>query len=203
MRHNFFSRKVPTAGGPKQEIAQFNPLAGKCFRDSTTAGSVFSSADCSSKLSVVFCQHRYPSPCRSVPTQNRPAYPFWLIITDLATNRFMWFKTLESTERSVNVSGSHLKQKGTITCLKKLGSSPQLQHLALPDVLKQIPNVRLWVPVSAALPAKRWATTTASKARLLVGLSAHFLATLPAAKTLTRLIEFERRRGLAPAAFSV
>lgn len=199
----YFSQIAPRCCLSKREIAQFPFTSAKAFRDSENQCQFISSADGSSKLSVVFCQHRYPSPCRSVPTQNRPAYPFSAGNPDLATNRYMWVLMLELAADFVNLFGGNTKQKGYFTWQKKLGSSQRLQHSALRAASKATVSARLLARASAALRAKQSVMTTVSKARLRVALLAHCPATSLAAKTTLTIRQFERRRGLFPAAFSV
>lgn len=197
------SQNAPNNSPSKRVFAQFSRWIALGFRDSDGPCTFISSAGGSSKLPVVFCQHRYPSPCRSVPTQNRPAYLRFGGFPDLATNRYMWFKQLELTVDIVNLTGGNTKQKGNLTCLRKLGSSRQLQHLDLLAVLKQIANVRWLAQVLAVSLAKQSVTTIVSKARLRAGLLVRCRATSLAAKTTQNLRNFERRRGQIPAAFSV
>ena len=198
-----FSQKARTTGQSKREFAQFRPASHVGFRDSDLQCQMQSSTDGSSKLSVVFCQHRYPSPCRFALTQSRPAYPLGAGIPDLATNRYMWLMQVELTQESVNLNGVNTKQKGNLTCLRNPGSSQRLQQLVLLAASKLTANVRLLARALAALQAKPSAITTVSKARLQAALSAHCPATSLAAKTLYHKLQFERRRGLSPAAFSV
>jgi len=203
MSHAHVSHNAPRDWQFEREIAQFRLASAVAFRDSETPCQMALSTDGSSKLSVVFCQHRYPSPCRSVPTQNRPAYPFSGGFPDLATNRYMWLIALELAAYFVNLVTGNTKQKGNFTCLKNLGSSRRLQLLVLLAALKATVNARLLVRVSAVSQAKQSAMTTASKARLQVALLAHCLATSLAAKTTHNTTQFGRRRGLSLAAFSV
>ena len=198
-----FSQIVPSGAGYKREFAQLALRVHKVFRDSKAACNLNLPTDGSSKLPVVFCQHRYPSPCRSVPTQNRPAYPHLGGISHLAANRWMWFDLVELAAYFVNLIPRNTKQKGKITCLRKLGLSQQQRPSALRAALNQTANARLWGPGSAASQAKQSATTTALKARLRAVLLARFRGTSLAANATQHLHNSKRRRGASPAAFSV
>jgi len=189
----------------ERETAQSDVIGWSAYRDSENTCDCHFAAGSSSKLSTAFCQHRYPSPCRSVPTQDRPAYSFHGAVNegipDLAGNRYTRATGLEVAAYFVDSCFGKKQNKGTSVCLRNLGFSQQLQQLAWLAVSTMTQSARLLALALAALLAKQSATTTVLKARLAALLSAHWLTI---SNTLQlRLVHFERRRGATPAALSV
>ncbi|SEW24196.1 hypothetical protein SAMN04488515_1791 [Cognatiyoonia koreensis] len=200
----FISRIAPMRAQSKREFAQI--AAGSTFVCSDSENSCESElvGSGSSKLLSTFCQHRYPSPCRSAFTQSRPTSHLGWVFPDLATNRYMWFMWLELAGYFVNLSNGNTKHKGNIKCSRNPGSSRFSQRPASLAASRMTQNAHLSALALAALLAKQSATTTVSKARLVAQSSAHWLTTSQAAKTLQQLLaQFERRRGPSPAAFSI
>lgn len=155
----------------------------------------------SSKPLSAFCQHRYPSPCRSAFTHSRPTYPSDYVFPDLATNRYMWFMWLELARECVTLCSRSKEQEGYLLCSRNPGSSRRSQPSVLLAVSTMTQNARLLAQALAVSLAKRSATTTVLKARLAAQSSARWQTI--SKTTQRKLTEFERRRGLSPAAFFV
>lgn len=198
-----FSRNAPIDAQSKREIAQIvvaSPLG--CY-DSEKPCDLLDAGDGSSKPLSAFCQHRYPSPCRFAFTQSRPASPFWGGFPDLATNRYMLLMLLELAQENVNVSTRSTNKEGNSSCSRKHTSSRQSRSLALQAALNLMRNARLLALALVSSLQKRQAQTQQLVHSVAQSL-ARCVTTSASAKTSQRkLTEFERRRGLSAAAFSV
>lgn len=167
---------------PRQEFAHFSQVDVAAFADRIFAVTNITSAEGSSKPSDVFCQHRYPSPCRSVLTPNRPANPF--VATPLAnfyrsTGSCLVFDVVQGETRAIT------KTKGIGSCRNVTSSSQQWLHSACQLASKQTVSVRSSARALAALQMKLSATETALTALLSVLSVARSLTTLLAAKPHT------------------
>ncbi len=110
---------------------------------------------------------------------------------------------LDVTKQNGDSACTFKLSKGPTTCLTNLGFSPLSQLSLLLVALKATASARLLALALVASSAKQSATTTASKAHLLVASLVRSLATLPVAKTnRLRLDNFERRQSNTLAAFS-
>lgn len=142
-----------------------------------------------------FCLVRDPHSCRSVPEKGQPVSFFGL----WAESCCNFLIALPVTGRNVASSAIEIKNKGTRTCLRKLGSSQEQQHSHWQDVSNLTLNGRLLVLAQAASPAKFLRTIDASKVHLLVDLSVRCLTNCNFFKTLivrsTRSPSNDRRRG--------
>lgn len=195
------SHNAPMRVQSGREFAQIAVASLRGCSDSEMLCNADIAVSGSSKPLSAFCQHRYPSPCRSAFTHSRPTYPSDYVFPDLATNRYMWFMWLELARECVTLCSRSKEQEGYLLCSRNPGSSRRSQPSVLLAVSTMTQNVRLLAQALVVSLAKHSATTTVLKARLAALLSAHWLTIFKT--TQRKLTEFERRRGLSPAAFFV
>ena len=123
-------------------------------------------AGCSSKHPPATCQHRYPSPCRSVQFQVRPADGVWAWAKTRPFSRTSENPDLAlRPELSDSEGGAHI-WKGRKQCLRLLGLLPLRLSSALQAVSTTMLSVPSQGPVLAALQAK-FLIMTAPQAPLL------------------------------------
>ncbi len=94
----------------------------------------FDADRCSSKRRPATCQHRYPSPCRSVLSQNRPVILFAKPPVSAAKRHFFNFGIEASAERRDSCSVRKIN-KGSIQCLRL----QQFSHLPQPSASAHAP----------------------------------------------------------------
>lgn len=168
--------------GFRQETAQNGLSANARYTDRQGVGKVGSAGGCSSKLPTALCQHRYPSPCRFVPTQNGPASLFQA--RQSAALRRGGEKQLVTGRSRVIFRGVEPSNKGNETCLRKQQSSHLQRSWVWAHVQASTPMVsaRWLAPLAAhwrqaprattprrahwrVLPQARFATTSTSAAK--------------------------------------
>lgn len=142
------------------------------------------SSGCPSKQTLTICQHRYPSPNRSVRTQDRPA--FHLYGASSAYRRGVMNSRLALSFVSLDFDATKTKNKRRRVCLKHQLSLQPLRRLALQVALNPMPNGRLLAQRAVVLQTKLSAMANVSMARLPVQLLARCLTTLLATKNTLR-----------------
>lgn len=125
------------------------------------------------------CLNCYPSLVRYDPSGIVPDIPFGV----LAENGLTPQVVLDSMKQGVKYGVTQHITGGISQCLKHLTFLHPLHSLALQLVSKMTQNARLLALALAVLLAKRLATTTVLKARLLAVLSVH----LPTISKVTHL----------------
>lgn len=149
----------------------FHAVTNTCQSQLTAASKPSSRADDSLNC--------YPSPDRFAHLWRLPVTPFLVS----AKNGIRAFVCVAFSNDIIDsgIIGKH--NKGFVQCLNHLLSLRLPRSLAFRLALKPTASAHLSALASAALLAKRLATTTVCKARLLADLSAHF----PTTSKVTRL----------------
>lgn len=117
---------APVDPAIRRETAQNSAFATSRFVCGAMNGTLNSAGGCSSKLPTALCQHRYPSPCRSVFTQDRPASLFWDALS--AALRARVNLLLVMIGQCAIYEGTNKTNKGNFLCLRKQRFWRSLQH---------------------------------------------------------------------------
>ncbi len=169
---------APQGMQSRREIAQTGGAKPECYAAASTTCHRQIADGCSSKRKSAHCQHRYPSPCRSVLSQSRPANPFWRQAYLSAAKRYAVRFMLDAGGKCVDSAVVNKINKGSIPCLTQNSLSLRRPHLRLAPVRASTPMVsaRLSALASAAWPVKRSAAI-APRARLSAQSAAHWPTT--------------------------
>ncbi len=169
---------APQGMQSRREIAQTGGAKPECYAAAPTTCHRQIADGCSSKRKSAHCQHRYPSPCRSVLSQSRPANPFWRQAYLSAAKRYAVRFMLDAGGKCVDSAVVNKINKGSIPCLTQNSLSLRRPHLRLAPVRASTPMVsaRLSALASAAWPVKRSAAI-APRARLSAQSAAHWPTT--------------------------
>lgn len=124
-----------TAQNRSARLSRYAAVARSCHRSIVAVRC--------SKCAAALCQHRYPSPRRSVQPKNRPASPF------SAAKRALGKIVLELPLWTGDSASIRKHEKGSNKCLKQLGSSQQLAFLHWQAARQTMLNVRLSAQAAA------------------------------------------------------
>lgn len=160
----------------KQKTAHFGSATIDSCCDSENACNRDFADGCSSKHSDATCQHRYPSPCRSAQFQVRPADGVFLSAKSRPFAAFACFTALALSGDFADSSGRAHIWKGTIPCLRLLGSLRLPLSSACRPAWTTTQSAHLLALAPVALLAKFW-TTIAPRAPLWVALPVHLPTT--------------------------
>lgn len=201
---NVFGKSTQINTDSKRIFAYFrySQLAG--FVSALLTRNLSASEDETSNFTPSYCQHRYPSPSRSVSIRNRPAYPFLTAAYELAEACLRprhRIAILPAADKSAEYRNS---QKGTYQCSRKHGLLHPSPASRLQVALTQMANALSSAPAQAS-SLLMFSAPTARALHLLVLPQAHSATTSAfAANTLTSpqgaSTKSDRRWGFSPAA---